>query len=218
MEFKFYINKINLKKNRNKIILHLSVIVFFFILFFIINRFPQGTYIAGGDWPGFIPTLENFKNYSFTWVGVGPGGYSTINILFPFWAFQYVLYNLGFSVPTIANLIIFLFLIGSFYSFFFALEIISADIKLNIKLLASLVYALNIFTFSVFAMTYNPLSLSGFFFIYIFVPLIFALFIKTINNFTIKNILFFSVIFFISIISSYFPQVKFTIFGYFCPA
>jgi len=201
MKFKFYIKNINLKNNRNKIILHLSVIIFFFILAFIINRFPQGSYIAGGDWPGFIPTLENLKNFSFTWSGISQGGYSILNIGFPFWAFQYVLYNLGFSLPTIANLIIFLFLIGSFYSFFFGLEIICADIKLNIKFLVSLVYALNIFTFSVFDIRFNTLGFSGFFFIYVFIPLIFALFIKTINNFTIKNVLFFSGLFFISTIS-----------------
>lgn len=118
MKFKFYINNINLKKHRNKIILHLSVFILFFILSLIINKIPQGTYIAGGDWPGFIPTLENLKRYYFTWVEIGPGNYSTVNIIFPFWAFQYILYNIGFSIPTIANLIIFLFLIGSFYSFF----------------------------------------------------------------------------------------------------
>jgi len=202
MKFKFYIKKINIKKYRNKIILHLSVFTFFFILSFIINKFPQGSYIAGGDWTGFIPTLENLKNFSFTWNGMGQGGYSIINIDFPFWAFQYILYNLGFSLSTIANLIIFLFLIGSFYSFFFALEIISNNIKLNIKLLASLVYSLNIFTFIIFAGQINlPWGYCGYFFIYIFTPLIFTLFIKAINNFTIKNVLSFSGIFFISTIS-----------------
>ena len=115
MKFRFYIKNINIKKHRNKIILHLSVIIFFFILSFIINRFPQGSYIAGGDWPGFIPTLENLKNFSFSWNSMWQGGYSIVNIVFPFWAFQYVLYNLGFSLPAIANSIIFLFLIGSFY-------------------------------------------------------------------------------------------------------
>ena len=201
MKHKFYIKNINLKKNRNIIILHLSVIIIFFILSFIVNRFPQGTYIAGGDWPGFIPTLENLKNYSFIWNGMGIGGYSISSIAFLFWAFQYILYNTGFSLPIIANLIIFLFLIGSFYSFYFALEIICVDIKFNIKFLASLVYALNVFTFSVFDIRFNTLGFSGFFFIYIFIPLIFALFIKTINNFTIKNVLFFSGLFFISTIS-----------------
>ncbi|MHB8278407.1 MAG: hypothetical protein ACYDIA_12245 [Candidatus Humimicrobiaceae bacterium] len=213
MKFRFYIKNINIKKHRNKIILHLSVIIFFFILSFIINRFPQGSYIAGGDWPGFIPTLENLKNFSFTWHGISQGGYSIFNIGFPFWAFQYVLYNLGFSLPTIANLIIFLFLIGSFYNFFFALEIICAGIKLNIKFLASLVYALNIFTFIIFTGTVVlAWGYSGFFFIYIFIPLIFALFIKTINNFTIKNVLSFSVLFFISAISYMNPAFLFGLF------
>ncbi len=189
------------KKHINKIILHLSVFIFFFIISFIINRFPQGSYIAGGDWAGFIPTLANLKHFSFTWYDSNQGGFSSVGIGLPFWIFQYVLYNLGFSLPTIANSIIFLFLIGSFYSFFFALEIISTDIKLNIKLLASLVYSLNVFTFSVFDIRFNTLGFSGFFFIYIFLPLIFALFIKSIDNFNIKNVLFFSGIFFISNIS-----------------
>jgi len=201
MRFTLYKNNINFKECRIKIILHLSVFLLFFIISFIINKIPQGTYIAGGDWVGFIPSLENLKRFSFTWVEIGPGIYSTFSISFPFWAFQYVLYNLGFSVPTIANLIIFLFLLGSFYSLFFALEIIRANIKLNIRVLASFVYALNIFSFSIFSMVLNPLNLSGQLFIYVFVPLIFALFIKTINNFTIKNVLFFSGLFFISIIS-----------------
>ena len=176
MKFKFYIKNKNFKKNRNRIILHLSVIIFFFILSFIINRFPTGSYIAGGDWTGFIPSLENFKNFSFTWNGMGRGGYSISNIDFPFWALQYVLYNLGLSLPAIANSTIFLFLIGSFYSFYFALEIICADIKLNIKFLASLIYALNVFTFIIFTNTaILAWGYSGFLFIYIFTPLIFAL-------------------------------------------
>ena len=204
---------INLKKNKNKVILHLSIIIFFFIISFIINRFPKGSYIAGGDWPGFIPTLENLKNFSFTWSGIGQGSYTIFNIAFPFWAFEYVLYNLGFSLPTIANLIIFLFLLGSFYSFYFALEFIYTDIEFNIRFLASLVYALNIFTFIIF--TGNvvlPWGYSGFFFIYIFIPLIFAFFISAINNFTIKNVLFFSVLFFISTISYTNPAFLFGLF------
>ena len=213
MKFKFFIKNINLKKYRNKIILHFSVILFFIILAFIINRLPQGSYIAGGDWPGFIPSLENLKNFSFTWSGIGQGSYSISNIGFPFLVFQYVLYNLGFSLPVIANSIIFLFLVGSFYSFFFGLEIISADIKSNIKFLTSLIYALNVFTFIIFTGTVVlPWGYSGFFFIYIFIPLIFALFINTINNFTIKNVLSFSFLFFISTISYPNPAFLFGLF------
>ena len=197
MKLKYYI-----RKQRNKIILHLLVFIFFVVLSYIINKFPQDICIAGGDWPGFIPTLDNLKNFSFTWYGHDKGFFANCSIAFPFWAFQYILYSLGFSLSTIANSIIFIFLLGSFYSFYFALKIINDNIKFNIKLLASLIYSINIFTFIIFTGQTNlPRGYSGYYFIYIFIPLIFVLFIRTINNLTIKNILFFSGLFFISTIS-----------------
>ena len=65
-----------------------------------------------------------------------------------------------------------------------------------------MIYALNIFTFIIFTGTsVIPWGYCGFFFIYIFIPLIFALFFNTINNFTTKNVLSFSFLFFISTIS-----------------
>ncbi len=110
------------KKLVYNVLLHASVILLFLLLSLVINKIPDGTFIAGGDFYQLIDINNNINNDLFTWFNViGQGQYNPRIVAFPFYAFQAVLYNFGFSYANIANTILFFFLIGSFYSFFLRL-------------------------------------------------------------------------------------------------
>jgi len=184
-----------IKKLKYNLILHTGIVVFFFLLSFVINRIPAGTFIAGGDFQQFINPGGNLFKLFFTWSDQGQGGYSNTIISLPFYIFQNILYNLGFSYSNIASIIMFLFFIISFYSFFSAIKIIDKNITNNIRLLSSAAYAINIFTFTIFTYSW---WITSFFIIYLFIPLLFALFKRILFRFSIKDIVFFILFFFIS--------------------
>jgi len=188
------------KTKRQNVILHIIIILFFLLISFIINKIPSGTFIAAGDFSQFISSNNNIKDLLYVWSSKlsGQGQYNPLIVAFPLYLFQNILFNLGFSYSNIANVIIFIFLISSFYSFYSSIKIINKDIPINIGLLSSGVYALNIFTFSIFI---YPWGFTPHFVLYIFIPLIFALLNKLITDFSIKNISIFNVFFFIVIIS-----------------
>lgn len=168
----------------------------FLLLSFVINKIPDGTFIAGGDYYQLIDINDNLIRNLFTWFNQhGQGQYNPLIVAFPFYVFQYILYNLGFSYANIANAIIFLFFVGSFYSFFFAIRIIDSNIPNYLKLLGSAIYSINIFTFTIF--TY-PWWITHHFIIYIFIPLLIAFFEKLLNVCSLKNIAYFIIIFLIS--------------------
>ena len=104
-----------IKKLKYNLLLHTGIVVFFFLLSFVINRISAGTFINPG---------ENLFKLFFTWFDKSQSGYNTI-ISSPFYIFQNILYNLGFSYSNIANTIMFLFFIIAFYSFFSAIKIVS---------------------------------------------------------------------------------------------
>ena len=184
-----------IKKLKYNLILHTGIIVFFFLLSFVINRIPAGTFIAGGDFQQFINPGENLFKLFFTWSDQSQGSYSNTIIFSPFYIFQNILYNLGFSYSNIANTVMFLFFIIAFYSFFSAIKIINENIPDNIRILSSAVYTLNIFTFTMFTYSWwiTPLLI-----IYLFIPMLFALFKRIIFRFSVENIVFFILLFFVS--------------------
>ena len=184
-----------------KIFINLFIIAFFYILTFIINKVPNDVSIGGGDFFRFIPDLNYIKSSFFTWSSwyFGQGSNSNAYLTLPF-SYRFYLLNIaGFSYPTICNFLVFLFLTGSFYSFFLAIKIIEKEISFSIRLLASFIYSINIFTFSIFAgIRTGPTGVTPFYYIYVFLPLIFALFFKIIKKFSLINLLTLSILFFIS--------------------
>lgn len=168
----------------------------FLLLSFVINKIPDGTFIAGGDYYQLIDINDNLIRNLFTWFNQhGQGQYNPLIVAFPFYVFQYILYNLGFSYANIANAIMFLFFVGSFYSFFFAIKIINSNIPGYLKLLGSAIYSINIFTFTIFT---APWWITHHFIIYIFIPLLIAFFEKLLNGCSLKNVAYFIIIFLIS--------------------
>ncbi|VVB97189.1 Uncharacterised protein [uncultured archaeon] len=181
--------------DKNKI-LHAAIVIIFLVLSFVINKIPDGTFIAGGDFYQLIDINENVNRNLFTWFNqAGQGQYNPLVVVYPFYLFQYILYNIGFSYSNIANTMMFLFFIGSFYSFFFAIKIINANIPDYIRLLGSAIYAINIFTFTIF--TY-PWWITHHFIIYIFIPLLFAFFEKLVVRCSTRDISYFIILFLIS--------------------
>jgi len=180
----------------NKKILHTGIVLFFLLLSFVINKIPDGTFIAGGDFYQLININNNIERNFFTWFNqAGQGQYNPLIVALPFYMIQDILYNIGFSYANIANSIMFLFFICSFYSFYFAVRIINENVPDNIRLLSSAIYAINIFTFTIF--TY-PWWIAHHFIIYVFIPLLFAYFERLIIRCSGKDVSFFIILFLIS--------------------
>lgn len=178
------------------LILHSCIVILFFLLSFVINKIPEGTFVAGGDFYQLININDNLNRYLFTWFNqLGQGQYNPLIVTFPFYAFQSILFKIGFSYTNIANAIMFLFFIGSFYSFFFAIRKIDENIPNNIRLFSSAIYAINVFTFTIFTYSW---WITHHFVIYIFIPLLIASFEKIITSFSRKDIVYFIILFTIS--------------------
>ena len=180
-----------------KIFTFFLIIIFFFILSFVINKIPDGLIIAYGDFSQAINPIERYKDYFYTFMGSGTFS-ASFTPLISFYALQAFLYSLGFSYSNIANTIFFLFSIFSFISFYFSVKIINRDILFFSQVILSVIYALNIFTFSIFS---SSVGYTSFFFIYIFIPIIFAYFEEILKFGKLKDYFLFSIIFFICTIS-----------------
>jgi len=184
------------KKLLSSVILHSCVLIFFFFISFAINKIPEKTIVAGGDFYQLINISDNLDRYLFTWFNqIGQGQYNPLFVAFPFYLIQAFLFKIGFSYTNIANSVMFLFLIGSFYSFYFAIRLINVEIPRNIRLLGSAIYAVNIFTFTIFTYSW---WITHHFIIYLFIPLLFASFDKLIISFSKKDIAQYSILFLIS--------------------
>lgn len=170
----------------------------FFSISFLINKINNSYFIAHGDYIQFISFKEDVNNIFSTWLEKGQGSYNGLMVWAFFYLFQKVLYFIGFSSSIIANIIIFLFLVSSFYSFYFSIKILTKNISENIRFIGALIYSLNIFTFAI--LSYSS-GYTGFLFIYIFIPLILAFYEKILCEFSRFYLAIFCIIFFISIIS-----------------
>lgn len=180
----------------HNLILHASIVILFFILSFVINKIPEGTFIASGDFYQLINFNANLDRYLFTWFNqLGQGQYNPLIVTFPFYLFQSTLYSIGFSYANIANAIMFSFFICSFYSFFFSTRIIDKNIPNNVQLLSSSIYAINIFTFTIFTYSWG---FTHHYLIYIFIPILLAFFEKLVVNYSKKEAACFIVIFLVS--------------------
>ena len=187
----------HLSKILKKIVTFFLIISFFFILSFVINKIPNGFIIAHGDFCQGINPIENYKDLFYTIWDNGTFS-ATFTPFISFYALEALLYNLGFSYSNIANTIFFLFSIFSFISFYFSIKIINKDIPFFPQITLSIIYALNIFTFSIFS---SSVGYTSFFFIYIFIPIVFAYFEETLKFGKLKDYFLFSILFFICTVS-----------------
>ena len=190
--------KINKEIVFSSLLRNIFILLLFFAISFLINKINNSYLIAHGDFVQFISFKEDINNIFSTWRETSQGSYNGLIVWAFFYLFQKALYFIGFTPSIIANIIIFLFLVSSFYSFYFSIKISTKNISENIRFISALIYSLNIFTFAIF--TY-PSGYTGFLFIYIFIPLILTCYEKILCEFSRFYLAIFCIIFFISIIS-----------------
>jgi len=175
---------------------NLFILLLFFAISFLINKINGDYLIAHGDYLQYVSYNQNINNLFLTWNESQQGFYNIFILLSPFLLFQKILHFIGLSTGIITNIIIFLFLLFSFYSFYFALKILDINFAENKRILFSLIYSLNIFTFAI--LTYSS-GYTCYFLFYLFLPLILACFEKIISDFSKFYIAIFCIVFFISI-------------------
>ena len=151
---------------QKKLIINFIIFAIFIIIAFVINKIPNGYIIAGGDFHQEINFSKGITSFFYMWndAGYGMSNIQPQNLLFFF--IQFILFRLGLNYAQIANTIMFLFLICSFYSFYFSLKIFDKEnnISYTNEILLSGIYSLNNFTLSVFTYSWGY----GPFFCYIF--------------------------------------------------
>jgi len=191
---------VKILKSNKKLIINFIILLIFLFIVFVINKIPNGYIVAGGDFHQEINFGKRITSFFYLWndAGYGLSNIQPQNILF--FIFQLILYKIGFNYAQIANFIMFLFLLCSFYSFYFAIKIFDKENNVPYinKILLSGIYSLNNFTLSVFTYSWGYTS---FFLIYIFIPLLFVLFIKIFKEYNYKYFYGFLFIFFFSTVS-----------------
>lgn len=191
---------VKIAKSNKKLVINFIILVIFLFIVFVINKIPNGYIVASGDFHQEINFDKGITSFFYLWndAGYGLSNIQPQNILF--FIFQLILYKIGFSYSQIANSIMFLFLVCSFYSFYFSLKIFDKENNIPYihKIFLSGIYSLNNFTLSIFTYSWGYTS---FFLIYIFIPLLFVFFIKIFKEYNYKYFYGFLIIFLISTIS-----------------
>jgi hypothetical protein len=140
------------------------------------NTFPQGFVFSGGDIVQFFNFPKIINILGFTWSNfVGEGNfllYFSYNLFYiPFWIISSIL---SLSASSQSFLYLFLFLSFSFWSFFYGISLFNSKGKgtsINNKIIFSLAYSLNIYTFYNFYYTWG---FTPFLFLYILIPVLFG--------------------------------------------
>jgi hypothetical protein len=129
------------------------------------NAFPKGYVFAGGDTAQLISAKTSFSKFFYDWDGRA----STFYFIF------YLLDLAGVSDSGQLSWYLGIFIVGSYLSFSIFTKLIfekASDVE---RMLVSLFYALNLYTLLIFTENWGY---SYFQSLYIFIPLIFALYIK----------------------------------------
>ncbi len=172
------------KNNKTKKIFFLCVLL---LIVFVsaINIFPKGYVFSGGDIIQYINLKNNFSNFLFTWNSAsGPGGFLQYFSYSVFYLPFYILSILNVSASSQSFLFFFIFLSGSFVSFFVASKRFSRNLtkSFELRLIISIIYALNPYTLYVFTYTWGY---SPYLILYPLLPMIFSL---TYSYFIGKNV------------------------------
>ena len=111
--------KTNKKIDFSYLLRNIFILLLFFVISFLVNKINNSYFIAHGDFIQFISFKEDINNIFSTWRGINQDSYNGLIVWAFFYLFQKALFFIGFTSSIIANMIIFLFLVSSFYSFYF---------------------------------------------------------------------------------------------------
>ena len=149
----------------------------------LLNTFPKGYVFSGGDVAQYFDSSYIIKNFFYTWNSAGEGSFLQV---FSYSLFYYpflLLSNfLRLSPSNQSFLYFFIFLSGSFWSFYFGSKLYKKDIDIKYHIFFSFLYSFNAYVFNnnfFSAWGYTP-----FLFLYVLIPLIFGL---TYNFFALQN-------------------------------
>ena len=141
----------------------------------IINRFPDGYVFAGGDTFQYINYSKMFAHLSHAWSDFKGEGYALQSYSYSIYhSVFYLLYLMKVNILFNSMLFYLIYLGGSFLSFFYASKCFFKEktVSVNYRVIFSLLYSLNLFTFSFF---YAKWWFSPIISLYILIPLIFGL-------------------------------------------
>ena len=180
-----------------------------------VNIFPKGYIFSGGDVTQYINLRNNFGNLFYTWNSMGgPGAFLPYFSYSLFYAPFYLLNILAVSPSMQSFLYFFIFLSCSYGSFFLASKSfigINRKRTFELRILLSLVYAINPYTLYVFTGIWGY---SPFLVLYPLIPVIFGFTYSYFTNssvlnkslaalgiaFFLSNIAFGNIAFFVSLI------------------
>jgi len=164
------------KKLIKNIITQLLIFLLFIILSFVINKIPQGSFVAGGDFYQVINPENNYGRYFYTWINQnGQGSFNPLFVTYPFYLIIGMMGLLGASSSFIAGIYLFIILYFSYLSFFLGIRYIVPNISKEIRIFLSLIYALNNFTVTIFTHSWG---FNHHFLIYAALPLLIGIFHK----------------------------------------
>ena len=125
-----------------KLNIQLIILLVFYFISFISNVFPKGYVIAGGDFYQLFNIQENIHKYFYTWTNQsGQGHFFIATPSFFYYSILLLPELLGFTTNNIASVYMFIYLIGSFYSFYFGMKILfGKNINYLASILCSLIY------------------------------------------------------------------------------
>ena len=163
------------------IALFAGILVFFAVVVFVFNILPNtNNFVAQGDYYQGVSLERNISQYFYTWFDLsGQGQYNPLVTTSPYYLLQLGLQSLGVSYGLIANILMYFFLCGAFFSFYFAIKIFSWYLGLAknrwAEIYTSLFYSMNVFTFQILTYSYGYLH---HFLIYLFLPILIAIPLK----------------------------------------
>lgn len=166
-----------------------------------INRFPQGYVYVSGDFAQPINIENIFKNLFYTWgngiAAPAEGGFFSWFAAIPYYSIFYLLpHKLGFSESTTLSYVLFLFLSFAYFSFLAALKLVFDKRITFFTRTFALIYPINLTTLYFFTYTWG---FSHQVFLYITLPLLGVVFYRYIFSPSIKKLLAFLLLLFISI-------------------
>ena len=121
--------------------------------------FPKGYTVSGGDITQYINLRNTFGNMFYVWTPAGTGSFTVFSYSLFYLPF-YLLSVLGVSASAQSFLFFFIFLGSSYASFFLASKrFVDSSRKrtFELRILISLIYAINPFTLYAFLCTWDIL-------------------------------------------------------------
>ena len=144
-----------------------------------INHFPAGYIILGGDVLQPINMKEQFANFHYGWFA------GRVSL---FYGIFYLLSVFGISETAQISWYLGIFLFSAYISFFLFCRVLFPGVGKGIAAALSLFYATNIYTLYIFTATWG---FTNFQILYVFIPILTALYLKVLVSREKKFIFFF---------------------------